>query len=143
MSFRVGSALRYEFGTARIHLSFNSLARLAADFISIDYPHLRHITECGADLVIDQDPRCVERLCCIVPKRGLFAVQVFRSGIHRGQNGEVRMLTVAEYVQNYPSALSVAVPAAVRCCAGPTRRRPRPNHYLVPAPELDLCVFVP
>jgi hypothetical protein len=64
----------------------------------------QRLAECAPDLVIDQGPRCVERLC-IVPKRGLFAVQVFRSVIDRGQNGEVRMLTVAEYVQNYPSAL--------------------------------------
>jgi hypothetical protein len=29
------------------------LASLAADFISVDYPYLRQITECAADLVID------------------------------------------------------------------------------------------
>ena len=36
----------------RIHCHFNILAPLVADFISADYPYLRQITECAADLVI-------------------------------------------------------------------------------------------
>jgi hypothetical protein len=36
----------------RIHCHFNILALLVADFISADYPYLRQITECAADLVI-------------------------------------------------------------------------------------------
>jgi hypothetical protein len=36
----------------RIHCRFNILAPLVADFISADYPYLRQITECAADLVI-------------------------------------------------------------------------------------------
>jgi hypothetical protein len=39
-------------GTVRIHCHFNILALLVADFISADYPYLRQITECAADLVI-------------------------------------------------------------------------------------------
>ena len=39
-------------GTVRIHCHFNILAPLAADFISADYPYLRQIRECAADLVI-------------------------------------------------------------------------------------------
>jgi|ERR1700722_640211 len=38
--------------TVRIHCRFNILAPLVADFISADYPYLRQITECAADLVI-------------------------------------------------------------------------------------------
>jgi len=53
------------------------------------------------------------------------------------------MLTRAEYVQNYPSALSVAYQQRYDAAQGSPDGRPRPNHYLVPAPELDLCVFVP
>ena len=37
----------------RIHCHFNILAPLVADFISADYPYLRHITECSG-LVSDQ-----------------------------------------------------------------------------------------
>jgi hypothetical protein len=36
----------------RIYCHFNILAPLAADFIFADYPYLRQITECAADLVI-------------------------------------------------------------------------------------------
>jgi hypothetical protein len=36
----------------RIHCRFNSLAPLVADLISADYPYLRQITECAADLVV-------------------------------------------------------------------------------------------
>jgi hypothetical protein len=36
----------------RIHCRFNILAPLVADFISADYPYLRQITECPADLLI-------------------------------------------------------------------------------------------
>ena len=50
--FRVGPALRYDSGTARIRCRFNILAPLAADLISADYPNLRQITECAADLMI-------------------------------------------------------------------------------------------
>ena len=35
----------------RVHFHFNILAPLAADSISADYPYLRQITECAADLV--------------------------------------------------------------------------------------------
>jgi len=38
--FRIGSALRYKLGAVRIHCCFNTLAPLAADFISADYPYL-------------------------------------------------------------------------------------------------------
>jgi hypothetical protein len=36
----------------RIHCRFNILAPLVTDFIYADYPYLRQITECAADLVI-------------------------------------------------------------------------------------------
>jgi hypothetical protein len=49
---RVGPAQGTSLGTARIHCRFNILAPLAADFISADYPYLRRIAECAADLVI-------------------------------------------------------------------------------------------
>jgi hypothetical protein len=35
-----------------IHCRFNILAPLVADFISADYPYLRQLTECAADLAI-------------------------------------------------------------------------------------------
>src|ERR1700733_270822 len=56
------------------------------------------------------------------------------TGIDRGQNGEVRMLTGVKFVQNYPSALSVPVPAAVRCCAGLTRRPSATKPLSCPCP---------
>ena len=61
-----GSALHLgtSSGTAHIHFRFNILAQLAADFISADYPYLRQITECAADLI--KVRAVVENLRCIV-----------------------------------------------------------------------------
>ena len=54
---RVGPTLRYKFRYSADPLSFNILAPLAADLISADYPKLRQITECAADLMIDSRER--------------------------------------------------------------------------------------
>jgi hypothetical protein len=48
--FRVGLHEGTSSGTSRIHCCFNTLAPAAADSISADYPYLRQITECAADL---------------------------------------------------------------------------------------------
>ena len=49
--FPVDPALRYEFRYSAHPLSFQYDGPLAADLISADYPYLRQITECAADLV--------------------------------------------------------------------------------------------
>ena len=51
-TFCVDAALRYEFRYSAHPLSFQYLGPFEADFISADYPYLRQITECAADLVI-------------------------------------------------------------------------------------------
>jgi hypothetical protein len=45
----------------RIHCLFNILAPLAADFISANYPYLRQITECAADMKFVMSPQTIKR----------------------------------------------------------------------------------
>jgi len=59
----------------RIHCRFNILASLAADFISADYPYLRQITQCAADLVID--PSLERRYCDDEPSFAFDVDRVF------------------------------------------------------------------
>ena len=58
-----GSALHQgtNSGTARIHCRFNILAPLAADFISANYPYLRQITECAADMKLVVSQQTIKR----------------------------------------------------------------------------------
>jgi hypothetical protein len=48
-------------GTARSHCLFNILASLAADSISVNYPYLRQITECAADMKFVVSPQTIKR----------------------------------------------------------------------------------
>jgi hypothetical protein len=51
-AFGVDAALRYEFRYSGHPLSFQYLGPACGGLYSADYPYLRQITECAADLVI-------------------------------------------------------------------------------------------
>ena len=93
--FPVDSALRYEFRYSAHPLYFNMLAPLAAEFISADYPYLRQITECAADLV-RSSPRYGKSLHCMFFKSDGSLPKFPFSGMGRGRKYEMKIRTSAE-----------------------------------------------
>jgi hypothetical protein len=60
-AFWVGAAQGTNSGTTRIYCCFNTLAPLAADFISANYPYLRQITASAADMKLVVSQQTIKR----------------------------------------------------------------------------------